>query len=342
MGGWELNERAPFSKQKPFGGPVKPYCTSCFKLQTFAPPSSTLQCLQFLQGRSLLLSSFLLKMTTTMLPVLYAAKASPRHRILKLGGTLARSHAATYEDEFRSIPRREGSLDAFVKGDEFSRNIYHWLDGIIMENRELGMCEKVKARKYTRLSAKLSGKKVGFAIDTWTDDGTHFVAIIGITKLGKILLRFTTLPNEANMSADAIIEVLGDVFDMYGIEAAQLCFYVCDHASVNVAIARKTQVPMIECSSHRFNLAMQALMCEHSDLLDKMQQQTVKLNTIKNRHHLREVDALMPVYRNATGWSSTFAMVDRYFRIYDKLNRLDDGLADFIPPPGEPLAESSS
>ncbi|KAG3138092.1 hypothetical protein JG687_00018035 [Phytophthora cactorum] len=234
-----------------------------------------------------------------------------------------------------------------------------------MENRELGMCEKVKTRKFTRLSAvsvktlkktmfslevvvqasikkKLSGKKVGFAIDAWTDGGTHFVAIIGITKLGKILLRFATLPNEADMSADAIIKVIDDVFDIYRIEAAQLCFFICDHASVNVAIARKTHVPMIGCSCHRFNLAMQALMCEHSDLLDKVQQQMVKLNTIKNRHHLREVDELMPVYRNATGWSSTFAMVDRYFRIYDKLNRLDDGLADFIPPPGERFAESSS
>ncbi|KAG2760231.1 hypothetical protein PC116_g27310 [Phytophthora cactorum] len=234
-----------------------------------------------------------------------------------------------------------------------------------MENRELGMCEKVKTRKFTRLSAvsvktlkktmfslevvvqasikkKLSGKKVGFAIDAWTDGGTHFVAIIGTTKLGKILLRFATLPNEADMSADAIIKVIDNVFDIYRIEAAQLCFFICDHASVNVAIARKTHVPMIGCSCHRFNLAMQALMCEHSDLLDKVQQQMVKLNTIKNRHHLREVDELMPVYRNATGWSSTFAMVDRYFRIYDKLNRLDDGLADFIPPPGERFAESSS
>ncbi|KAG6947462.1 hypothetical protein JG688_00015546 [Phytophthora aleatoria] len=33
---------------------------------------------------------------------------------------LVRYHASTYEDEFRSVQRREGSLDAFVKGDEFS------------------------------------------------------------------------------------------------------------------------------------------------------------------------------------------------------------------------------
>ncbi|KAG3143963.1 hypothetical protein PC128_g24490 [Phytophthora cactorum] len=59
----------------------------------------------------------------------------------------------------------------------------------------------------------------------------------------------------------------------------------------------------------------------------------VKLNTINNRHKLREVDALMPGYQSAIRWSSTSAMVDRYFHIYDKMNRLDDGLTDFTPPP---------
>ncbi|KAF4139215.1 hypothetical protein GN958_ATG03816 [Phytophthora infestans] len=65
---------------------------------------------------------------------------------------LVRCHANTYEDEFRPIQRRGGSLGTLVKGDEFSRTIYHWLDWIIMENRELSMCEKAKTRKYTRLS----------------------------------------------------------------------------------------------------------------------------------------------------------------------------------------------
>ncbi|ETN03990.1 hypothetical protein PPTG_15353 [Phytophthora nicotianae INRA-310] len=43
----------------------------------------------------------------------------------------------------------------------------------------------------------------------------------------------------------------------------------------------------------------------------------------------------MPVYRNATRWSSTFSMIDRYFRIYSKLDRIDDQLVDFIPTPRE-------
>ncbi|KAE9222005.1 hypothetical protein PF002_g15411 [Phytophthora fragariae] len=138
------------------------------------------------------------------------------------------------------------------------------------------------------------------------------------------------------MSSDAIIELFDYILDVYGIEVAtHLCFYVCDHASVNVAIAKKTCIPMIGCASHRMNLAMQALMEAYEDLLEKVKRLMAKLNTIKNRHHLREADALMPVFRNLTRWSSTFAMIDRYFAIYAKLDRVDDELADFIPTPRE-------
>ncbi|ETP42338.1 hypothetical protein F442_10750 [Phytophthora nicotianae P10297] len=172
-------------------------------------------------------------------------------------------------------------------------------------------------------------------IDAWTEEGTHFVAVIGVTGADKYLLCFSTLTGESDMGSDVIIELLDDVLDTYEIHASQLCFYVIDHASVNVAIANKTLVTMIGRASHRFNLAVQALMREDDDILDRVHALMVKLNTIKNRHHLREADALMPVYRNTTRWSSTFSMIDRYFRIYSKLDRIDDQLAGFIPTPRE-------
>lgn len=62
------------------------------------------------------------------------------------------------------------------------------------------------------------------------------------------------------MSADAIIELVDDLPDTYGIDAHQLCFYVWDNASVNVSIAKKTKVPIIGCASLRPNLAVRELM----------------------------------------------------------------------------------
>ncbi|OWZ10701.1 hypothetical protein PHMEG_00016408 [Phytophthora megakarya] len=150
------------------------------------------------------------------------------------------------------------------------------------------------------------------------EDETHFVAVIAFTETEKFLLCFSVLSDEPDMSSDAIIELLDVVLNTYEIDIAQLCFFVDDHVLVNVAIAKKTKVPMIGCANHRFNLAVQELMREHSDLLNKVHQLMGKLNTIKNRHHFREVDALTPVVSYVTKWSSTFAKIDRYFRIYNK------------------------
>ncbi|ETL81404.1 hypothetical protein L917_18252 [Phytophthora nicotianae] len=114
-----------------------------------------------------------------------------------------------------------------------------------MENRELSMCEKVKTRKYTRLnqvSTKtlmksmfglesvvqgritllLRCKKVGFVIDAWTEEGTHFVAVIGVTGADRYRLCFSTLTGESDMGSDAIIELLDDVLDKYEIHEVRI------------------------------------------------------------------------------------------------------------------------
>ncbi|KAE9341381.1 hypothetical protein PF008_g10647 [Phytophthora fragariae] len=272
-----------------------------------------------------------------------------------------RAHADSYEEEVRRILKREGTLDVFMKVDEFALLVYHWIDWCVEGNRELSFCEKPKTRKYSnlkpicaktlkkymlaleevvqaRIKAQLSGKHIGFLVDAWTEDGTHFVAIIAVTSNVKFLLCFSTLEDESDMGADSIIQLMDDVLDTYGIDAAQLCFMVCDHASVNGAIARKARVPMIGCASHRLNLALKEFLVPHAELLDKLHKLMAKLNTIKNRHRLRELGGLMPVFNNATRWSSTFMMVDRYVErrnIIRSMEQLDEGLVDLLPTPRE-------
>ncbi|GLE06407.1 hypothetical protein PINS_up015654 [Pythium insidiosum] len=142
------------------------------------------------------------------------------------------------------------------------------MDWTVDENRELSMCEKPKTRKYSslkplasttlskymlaveevvqaRIKEQLRGKSLGFLIDAWTEGGTHFVAAIAKKNIAKFLLSFSTLEDEADMGADSMIQLLDDMLDTYGIEAKQLGFMVSDHASVNVATAKKTSVPMI-------------------------------------------------------------------------------------------------
>ncbi|GMF16579.1 unnamed protein product [Phytophthora fragariaefolia] len=71
-------------------------------------------------------------------------------------------------------------------------------------------------------------------------DGTHFVAIIASNKF---LLCCSTLEDESDLDADATIALLDDILDTYAIDATQLCFYICDHAAVNVTIAKKNSSP---------------------------------------------------------------------------------------------------
>ncbi|OWZ09166.1 hypothetical protein PHMEG_00018172 [Phytophthora megakarya] len=81
------------------------------------------------------------------------------------------------------------------------------------------------------------------------------------------------------MSSNSIFDLLDDVLDTYVIDPFQLCFFVCDHASVDVTLVRKARVPMIGWVLHRFNLAMRATLREHSDVLGK-----VHLLITKNEH----------------------------------------------------------
>lgn len=176
--------------------------------------------------------------------MLWATQLSYGTGYTNLVDHLLHHHGATYLDKFRVIQRREGSLDCFVKGDDFSRNVYHWSDWTIMENRALHICEKVKdaevhalepvsvqtLKKHmfvleevmqARVKNQFAGKQLDLLIDEWTEQDTHFIAVFAVSLEHKSL---STLANEVDMIADAIIELLDEQLDTYSIDAHQLCF----------------------------------------------------------------------------------------------------------------------
>ncbi|KAE9352192.1 hypothetical protein PF008_g5579 [Phytophthora fragariae] len=128
-----------------------------------------------------------------------------------------------------------------------------------------------------------------------------------------------------------ITKLFNYVIDTYGINAAsKLCLYMDDHVSVNVAIARKTRVPIIECGTHKITLILHTLKEDYKDILEKVQRLMSTLNAIKSRHHPCKADAPMVMFNNVNRWSGKLAMLDRYFAIYRKMDRVDDDLTDFI------------
>ncbi|KAE9087556.1 hypothetical protein PF010_g19684 [Phytophthora fragariae] len=56
-----------------------------------------------------------------------------------------------------------------------------------------------------------------------------------------------------------------------------------------------------------------------------------KLRTLKQVAKLRTKTELLPVLRQDTRWSSTFAMLKRFCRLREFVSAGDEDLADFLP-----------
>ncbi|KAF1790463.1 Ribonuclease H-like domain [Phytophthora cactorum] len=125
--------------------------------------------------------------------MLFAPKASLCTGYTNLVEHLTRCHTTTYDDEFRSIQRREGSLDAFVKVVISCENL-QLVGWIIMEN----VFEHLRE---------------GEDAQTVLTCGHH-----RYHGAGKDLAALRALENDAVISSDAIIDLLYDVLDMYGTE----------------------------------------------------------------------------------------------------------------------------
>ncbi|ETN12809.1 hypothetical protein PPTG_08850 [Phytophthora nicotianae INRA-310] len=111
-------------------------------------------------------------------------------------------------------------------------------------------------------------------------------------------------------TASSHVKFLDVILSYYGRSKASIAYIVGDICSVNGAVADQLQVPMVGCASHRLNLAVNLLLAGDDKLLDKIQ----KL-----------------MYKD-TRWSSTFAMVNRYFELKEFLSDDDeDELTGFLP-----------
>ncbi|ETI29695.1 hypothetical protein F443_23192 [Phytophthora nicotianae P1569] len=59
----------------------------------------------------------------------------------------------------------------------------------------------------------------------------------------------------------------------------------------------------------------------------------IKLRTLTQSAKLRLKTSLRPVIRQDTWWSSTFAMLHRYFKLLEHLDKDDDDVAELLPGP---------
>ncbi|RHY02571.1 hypothetical protein DYB25_011635 [Aphanomyces astaci] len=190
----------------------------------------------------------------------------------------------------------------------------------------------------------------GIVLDDWSAGGTSYCCIMTSFCLDDVvktpMLAFAPMLDEGDHSAAQHVAFIEATLELYSKTLDVITFVIGDNCSVNQRMAGLLNVPLVGCVSLRFNLAVQRMMEEHKSLLDRIHcvmlptVSCCELHSVKNRSALRLLTPLAPKLRNDTRWSSTYAMVARFFEIKDHLAAKMD-LREFFPAPVEIYAKDS-
>jgi len=248
-----------------------------------------------------------------------------------------------------------------------SKNIYSWIEWIVMECRELNFCEKDLVRKYTHLSpicrntlvkyidlltkeverqvTKVLPTKFGLVFDGWSQHSVHFLAVFAVfgskDDQNKILLALSPFVDESDFSADSHIDFIRSVLtDVYHVSLDNVSFLVGDNCAVNKSIAQKLGVPMVGCNSHRLNLAIQQHIKEskNSSTIEKIHQLMKVMKTLKGSGKLRKLTHLSAITMCNTRWSSAYDMINRYLELIELPLHEEEIFVNFLLSPAENLA----
>ena len=184
---------------------------------------------------------------------------------------------------------------------EKTRKIFNWISWILSCNLPFNIVANDHFRKHSNLSpislnscmkyiklltksleieiSKMLPPKFALVFDGWSLDGTstHFIAVIAKwmsptnKKPCSALLAFSPLLDESNQTAQNHKEFLEYVLqDIFSKDFENVLCLIGDNCSTNKALADLCEKPLIGCSAHRFNLAIQKFLKPHDKLLDKV------------------------------------------------------------------------
>ncbi|RHY24224.1 hypothetical protein DYB25_009153 [Aphanomyces astaci] len=266
-------------------------------------------------------------------------------------------YAAVHNDAQRSSM---ANLPFETYVSEMSVSLYGWMDLVVAKHLPFSIVEDKTFRRYSNLNPTTAktlcaamhkvGKSVeakieevlparfGVVLDGWSSGGTAYCCVMATFctdgALHSPMLAFAPMLDEGDLSAHQHVEFLKVMLELYRRDLGSITFVVGDNCSVNQAMARELDVPLVGCASHRLNLAVRKWMERHEHVLDRIQAIMIRARTVKNRAALRALTHLAPRLRNDTRWSSSYEMVHRFFEIKDALAMVPD-LRSIFPCPGE-------
>ncbi|GAB1602785.1 hypothetical protein Ahia01_000558600 [Argonauta hians] len=240
-----------------------------------------------------------------------------------------------------------------------SLNLNGWIEWVCVSLKPFSFIEDPLTRKYTnlgfmsnvtlkkymnklssevekRISKELPGK-FALIIDGWSKKSNHFVGLFASypwsDKKGyrSALLSFLPLINET-LTASDLVDFISYTLSLYGKSFENVVAIICDNAEVNKSITKLSDIPLVVCASHKFNLAVSAYLENEKLLLDKINNLMGKLKSFKLADKLREMTTIKPIQRDISRWSTTYDMVERFIQIEFFLESFKDDprLIDYI------------
>jgi hypothetical protein len=235
--------------------------------------------------------------------------------------------------------------------------LHSWLTWIVNRNLPLSVVETKEFRDYSCLDSigvdtltkylRLVDMEIeknlkdelpqrfGLLIDGWTEGTTHYYGLFAAYRKGTVnYQRFLTISppfDETEYGAISQASFIVDTVEAFDRTKESILFLVGDNTNTNPATATKLGVPFIGCASHRFNLAVQSYLDTYDEIITSINNLMKVLTNVKKAGKLRMNTPLEPVTRNVTRWSSTYSMVERFFRLKEHLDQSDVDLLRHIP-----------
>lgn len=136
----------------------------------------------------------------------------------------------------------------------------------------------VAAKVGERIAVDMNDK-FGVIFDGWTSRSLHFIAVYGLFDKDGVLQQvlLAASPAEYGQSADAHIELINALLDVYKNDSAMILFIVADNCATKQAEATRLEVSLDGYTSHRFNLAVCRFLGSYQPLIDQVQALCVQL-----------------------------------------------------------------
>lgn len=137
------------------------------------------------------------------------------------------------------------------------------------------------------------------------------------------LLGFSPFENEQSQGAHQHTMYVEYVLNLFGKDMSNVVALCGDNCYTNKAFVDTVNKPLVGCSSHRYNLAVQDIFSEHKELLKKVNELMKRLRSPIMVAYLRKHTHLRAKCMNTTRWNSTSKMLKRYQKIKSYIPEVD-------------------